>query len=246
MALIWSEHYTVPYFMVNTREEIHLSSLMEILIMASEHQTEALGVGEDKTHAHGVGWVITQYHMTFTRLPKVGDKLELRTAASSRNRFFCYREFWVLDDQGTELAHVTATFVMMSFSTRKMVPIIDELVAPFHTKEEKTVLKFPRINKMDYTGALMKPYRVRYQDIDSNHHVNNVHYFDWMIDTLPLDFVLHHALTQVDIRYEREIQYGDTAESLYLADPEDALATHHLIRHNDEMNTEAILHWAED
>ncbi|KRL08496.1 acyl-[acyl-carrier-protein] thioesterase [Schleiferilactobacillus perolens] len=246
MALVWSEKYTIPYFQVNTREEMHLSSLLNVLVMASEHQTEALGVGEDKTHAHGVGWVITQYHMAFQRMPKVGDQVELRTAATSRNRFFCYRDFWVMDDAGQEMVHITATFVMMSFATRKMVPIIDELVAPFHTAEEKKVLKFPRITKMDYTGAPAKPYRVRYQDIDSNHHVNNVHYFDWMIDTLPLDFILHHRLVQVDIRYEREIQYGDTAESLYLSDTENPLITHHLIRHDGETNTEAIYHWEED
>ncbi|ERL66309.1 acyl-[acyl-carrier-protein] thioesterase [Schleiferilactobacillus shenzhenensis] len=246
MALVWSEKYTIPYFMVNTREEIHLSSLLDILVMASEHQTDSMGVGEDKMHALDVGWVITQYHMVFTRLPQLDETVTLSTSATSRNRFFCYRDFWVHDAADNELAHITATFVMMSFSTRKMVPIIEEMVAPFHTKNEKTVLKFPRINKMDYTGVTPKSYRVRYQDIDSNHHVNNVHYFDWMIDTLPLDFILHHALKQVDIRYEREIQYGDTAESLCVPDPDDALMTHHLIRHNGEMNTEAIMHWAED
>ena len=33
-------------------------------------------------------------------------------------------------------------------------------------------------------------FKVRYGDIDSNMHVNNVKYVEWAIESLPLDIVL--------------------------------------------------------
>ena len=38
----------------------------------------------------------------------------------------------------------------------------------------------------------MLPYRVRFYDIDSNQHVNNAMYFNWIIDVLGYDFLTTH------------------------------------------------------
>ena len=37
-------------------------------------------------------------------------------------------------------------------------------------------------------------FKVRYGDIDSNMHVNNVRYVEWAIESLPLDIVLNYEI----------------------------------------------------
>ena len=125
--------------------------------------------------------------MTINRMPKVDEKVRIVTEAESYNRYFCYRNFWLYDEAGNECVFVQSIFVMMSYETRSMVPVVPEIMAPFESMAIKGSKRFPRIKKIDSEKASQKEYRVRYFDIDGNQHVNNVHYFEWMLDALDYD-----------------------------------------------------------
>ena len=55
-----------------------------------------------------------------------------------------------------------------------------------------------------------KSFDVRYSDIDTNMHVNNVKYVSWALETVPKDIVLNYELKNVKVTYEKETTYGET------------------------------------
>ncbi|KRN27423.1 oleoyl-[acyl-carrier protein] thioesterase [Lactobacillus selangorensis] len=242
-GLKYREQYRIPYFEADATGEMTLSSMINVMVLVSDHQSDALGVGLAVMNAHDVGWVITQYHMNITRFPKVDEVVTVTTEATSYNKYFCYRHFWMHDSDGNELASVAGTFVMMSFKTRRMVKVIPEIIQAYQSDEINGVEKFPRIPHLDAKKSTGKNYRVRYFDIDSNRHVNNVHYFDWMLDALRRDFLLTHNVKTLDIRYEREIHYGETTQSQ--VEFADSLRTLHRIQTGDTTNAEAQIEWAD-
>ena len=83
----YSENYQIPYFETDIKGELTLASLVNILILASEHQLNALNVGEATMHALNLGWVVTQYQMKITRMPKVDEKVRIVTEAESYNKY---------------------------------------------------------------------------------------------------------------------------------------------------------------
>lgn len=236
----------VPFYEVNTLNEWHLSAMLNGLLAASDTQLDLNHAGDEVMHALGLGWVITQYHFDIKRFPKSKEPVQLSSWADSYNKFFAYREYRLDDAQGNELVHINSSWVMMSFKTRGMVHIVPEIVDRMAAEPIKSIKKFQRIPKKDYSQAQHKSYRVRYFDIDANQHVNNVHYFDWMLDTLDMDFLTKYAIDTVDIRYEREIPYGATAESYVLLEPDadqQGVTTYHAIKTEDEVHTECQFHW---
>jgi medium-chain acyl-[acyl-carrier-protein] hydrolase len=80
-------------------------------------------------------------------------------------------------------------------------------------------------SRNDYT----KIFDVRYTDIDTNRHVNNVKYIDWAIETLPLDIVQNHTLKGLMVTYKKETTYGATIKSCTEANLTEGKA---LCRHN--------------
>ncbi len=236
----------VPFYEVNTLNEWHLSSLLNGLLTVSDAQLDLLEAGDAVMHAKGLGWVITQYHFDIKRFPKSKEPIVMSSWANSYNKFFSYRDYQLDDAQGNELVHLDSSWVMMSFETRGMVRVDPEVVKNVQATEIRSIKKFKRLPKKDYSQAKHKPYRVRYFDIDGNQHVNNVHYFDWMIDVLDLAFIEKYAIDTVDIRYEREIHYGQTAESYVLTEPDEdgqGVTTYHAIKTGDEVHTECQMHW---
>lgn len=238
----YSETFTVPFYECDPAGTLHLSALMNHLVLCSEQQLTALDAGPEFMLGLGLGWVTTQYQIEITRLPQLHEHVRVVTRATQYNKFFCYRDFWLYDDQDHELAFVRSIWVVISFASRRMVQLPEELTSKISSEFKSEVVRFPKIPKItwDEKTALNKIFRVRYFDIDTNHHVNNAHYFDWMLDSLPLDFLKSHTVKSMSIKYDNEVTYGDEIVSrAALID----LTSHHQILNGKQLASEAIITW---
>ncbi|MFC6180385.1 acyl-[acyl-carrier-protein] thioesterase [Lactiplantibacillus daowaiensis] len=246
-ASVYTEQHRITYYECDRTGRATLSTLINIVILASQDQSNALGLTTEFVQGHGVGWVVTQYSMAITRMPHLDETVTLAVRGSAYNPYFAFREFWVRDADGETLAYITSIWVTMSQTTRRIVKLDEDLVTPYHSEMVKRIPRLPRPISFEATDAtISKPYQVRFFDIDPNRHVNNAHYFDWLLDTLPADFLLQHDLIHVDVRYENEVQYGHTvtAEVNVLPTNDDGtVTTSHRIRVADEKCCEVTIQW---
>lgn len=246
-ASLYSEQHRITYYECDRTGRATLTTLIDIAVLASEDQSDALGLTTDFVQGHGVGWVVTQYAMDITRMPRQDEVVTITVRGSAYNPYFAYREFWIRDADGQQLAYITSIWVLMSQKTRRIVKIMPELVAPYQSEAVKRIPRLPRPISFEKTAdTITKPYHVRFFDIDPNRHVNNAHYFDWLVDTLPADFLLQHDLVHIDVRYENEVKYGQTVmahANILSSDQADQVTTSHLIEVGDEKCCEVTIQW---
>lgn len=235
--------HRVVYYEADDTGHLTLAMLMDLFVLVSEDQNNALGLTTDFVQAHGVGWVVTQYHIQVTALPKIGDQVTLKTRATAYNKYFAYREYWLMDVNGNELAYAEGIWVTMSYATRKITAIPAEVMAPYQSEASVRLPRLPRPARLTEDASLVdKPYTVRYFDIDENGHVNNAHYFDWMLDVLPADFLRTHQPTDIRIRYENEVKYGQPVMSRCVA-PTAELVSQHMVNSGDVLAASATIQW---
>lgn len=210
----FTEPHRIVYYEADDTGHLTMAMLINLLVLVSDDQSNELGMNTAFVNSLGVGWVVTQYHLQVTRRPQTGETVTLKTKATAYNRYFAYREYWILDEQGNQLAYAEGIWVTMSYATRKIATIPAELMTAYESEETKRLPRLPRPERLDETAPMLtKPYTVRYFDIDNNQHVNNAHYFDWLLDTLPADFLRQHEPVDVRIRFENEVQYGHQVAS---------------------------------
>ena len=53
-----------------------------------------------------------------------------------------------------------------------------------------------------------KIYNIEHTHIDSNKHVNNVKYMEWVIDSMPLEIIENYKINKLKVKFEKEVQYG--------------------------------------
>lgn len=242
--------HQVTYYECDPRGSLTLGMLINLVVLASGAQADTLGVGTEMTKQAGGGWVITNYEIAVTAYPHIGDTIILGTRATSYNKYFAFREFWLKNEAGEELAHIKGIFVFMNLTTRKMVPIPDVVIEPYHSAPVKRIPRLQRPDELTSDQiAMQKDYQVRYFDIDSNLHVNNAHYFDWMLDVLGADFLKTHTLTKMTIKYEREVRYGDLVQSetsTPTSTDDGQVVTNHQILVAGELHAQANCWWNEN
>ena len=56
---------------------------------------------------------------------------------------------------------------------------------------------------------LSKSFTVGWYDLDFNHHLNNVFYLQWILETVPDELLQNAVLDQIDIIYKMECQWKE-------------------------------------
>lgn len=222
-----------------------LSMLMSMMTMVSDAHSIFMGLDRQKVEQSGGAWVVISYegHLS-AKQPRYGDQVILGTRATASNAFFALREFWMDDLHHHHYAHIKALFVMMNLQKRRLMKIPDELLAPFESPVQKRLDKPKKPGKLsgDFTS---QQYRVRYYDIDVNHHVNNARYFDWLTDPLGAVFLRHHQPVAFTIQYQNEVQENATVESRLARIQDDGTTTsQHEVWSGGECCTSAEITWA--
>lgn len=247
-ADIFSEKHQILFYETDRTRQVTPGMLVNILMLASQDQSDTLGITSQKIHAQDLGWVVTQHLLTIERLPRLKEQVVIKTQATAYNHYFCYRDFWLEDLAGHTLAKMHSIFILMDQQKRKITKVPDELVAPYGSDYTAKVERIAEPEKFDAAKtAQSKDYRVRFMDIDANQHVNNVHYFDWIVDSLPEDFLITHQLKQMNIRYKREVHYGELVtskvdEPITAADS-GMLITHHQVSVGQQESCRAQCLW---
>ena len=202
------------------------------MMQVSEHQLSQGGAGTDDLVKRGLGWVVTQYHFEIKDLPKPGDQVILSTEASGYNRFFEYRDFGVSTQDGKPLVTVKSQWVMLDLKKRHMVPADTKMMEDWGAPLLKKMPRFPRLRpQTEYEQK--RSYRARYDDLDTNHHVTNSHYFSWFVDMLDRNFLKEHIVTAIDIKFDKEVHYGESINSCMDLVQYDIIITSHAIEAED-------------
>lgn len=241
--------YQLAYFDCDYTGHLSMEMMLMLMILASEKQNESLGFGLKETQKFGGGWVILDYEGHLNgELPKDREKILVGTKIKAYNRFFVVREFWLENAEGKRVADMDGLFTFMDLKKRKMAPIPAAIMAPY---EQEETIRLTRPQSPDKVAPnedwVSQQYHARYADIDSNGHVNNARYVEWLLDTLPVGFLKNHRLTAFRLNYRGEVRPRAVVTSLLgpITTKDGRLTSQHLIQVDGQTHASATCEWQE-
>ncbi|QNQ81438.1 acyl-[acyl-carrier-protein] thioesterase [Lactobacillus sp. PV034] len=235
--------HTVTFSDADEQGRIKLSTLVSYMMETSNRQLAQGNASVEAFIKRGIGWVVLDYHFEIERLPKANETVTFSADVAGYNRFFAYRDFNVTDEAGHEIITVHSQWVILDLKERKIKEADPKLMASFNNYELKKMPRFKRVRPLkDYEEKYDQKYQVRYYDLDTNHHMTNTKYFDWIVDSLPRDFLNNHQPKILDICFKKEIHYGQDAVSHVKLDTEKLTSKHEIV-HGDDIATLAEITW---
>ena len=141
MGLTYQMKMKIPFDMADMNGHIKLPDVILLSLQVSGMQSIELGVSDKAIlENYNLVWIITDYDIEVARLPHFAEEITIETEALSYNRLFCYRRFTIYDEEGWELIHMMATFVLMDRDSRKVHAVEPEIVAPYQSEFSKMAL----------------------------------------------------------------------------------------------------------
>jgi len=208
--------FVVHYHEVNPEEQATPLTLLYYLEDAAIAHSESIGNGVAQVKAEGLAWILNRWHLQMDRYPNLGEKVIIETWPSSFERFYGRREFLIRTMDQAVIGRATSLWILFNIATKRPSRIRSEFGEAYGLDPLRAIDDpFDPLQAIE-TGTKVgegaeeddQKFLVRRSDIDTNGHVNNANYLQWMLEVVPEDIYHNHHLASLEIQYKKETTYG--------------------------------------
>jgi len=230
----WEDEYSISFDEVDTKNEGFVPVLWSFMQETAWHHADHLRLGYSDLKEHQYFWVLSRLSIQMEEYPQWGDQIKVKTWLAGIGRLFALRHFSLADSKGKVIGTAKSAWLVLDLKNRKPQRIgpvfkhIQHLLEDHLPAEEPEKIPPPAHPKME------KSYTVRYSDIDMHHHVNNIKYIEWILDSFPFEMNQTHQIHTFEINFLAESSCGD-AITIHSETLQESPLTflHHVIRKDD-------------
>jgi acyl-ACP thioesterase len=160
----------------------------------------------------GLAWVLSRMKIEMFEYPGWQDSLTIRTWCRGTKGLFVYRDYEIIDKNAKIIGKASSAWLIIDIERRRplrpdaylaehdynfvkdKISISEELSSLKEVKDEELIFSLP----------------IRYSDVDMNHHVNNVKYARWQLDSLPNERISKEDIKGFEINFLHETKLGES------------------------------------
>ena len=205
---VWHESHEVSWEDTTVDNHLSITALDRDLLQAAVNHAEHLGFGFTNTSKEDLSWVLFRINIQISRLPSWKENYTVITWPSRVGALTAFREFEVVDKEGTPLAAATSEWSVINLKTRRPRRM-SSLPHLFDHLTERIVLDRPFF-KLDPKTEFEELFSVtvRYSDLDMNGHANAGKYFEWLSDAI-YEMYGSNRVSFISFNYFQECLAGD-------------------------------------
>ncbi len=163
----------------------------------------------------GLSWVLHRMKIKVIRWPKIAENITIETNPSGLERVFVFRDFRVYDHAGNLLITASSTWLVFDTNKRSLSTPANHFQAIFEPYRNLTFLpratqKFEFVRSETFVKKLVT---ARQNEIDTNAHVNNSVYFQWLLEPLSAEFLDACMCEEAEIQFKKECRLDDVVFS---------------------------------
>ncbi len=235
--------YPIRSYECDKNGHLRLITLLNIFQDAADCHANEMGLGYDFCRSKGLAWVGANYHIRINRLPRWHETVKIITWPCEERRLGAVRDFRVEDEQGNIIITAASQWILIDFEKKRPVSLREHLPEYRIIPERALETDFAKIPEPLQVSKL-STFKVRYDDIDINKHVNNAVYPLWATEAVDEDFRLSHIPQELEITFKKEGHFGELIET---ATAMDGLISLHIIRAKEDGRELARIriHWTD-
>lgn len=204
---VYEESYRIPASETDVFGGWKYSAIFSHMQTLGERHAQQLQVGIDMLLQRGVAWVVARVKIEMYRRPRADEVIHLKTWPGTPLKCIFPRYYWFETNDGEELGKAVTVWSLLDLEKREIIIQTAPYVKDYpHVFEGNPLLPVPTHIILDQLEHEVV-HQPTYSDLDSNQHVNNARYLEWVFD------LLHHKA--LDPRNPRAVQLNFTHEILH-------------------------------
>jgi len=214
---IFTYNYRIKYSDIGTDNKITLKAFVDILQEAAISHSDQAGYGVNDIHNTHLAWLLLNWKVEIKKYPILNDNITVKTWPRIFDKLYSYRDFEVYDENNTLIAVASSKWFAIDTENKKIRKLTPQITEAYGGTIEKQVFEpaFDEKFQVPEEQKLNFNYTIQRRDLDTNNHVNNLHYIDFALETLEEDIFNNNCFTNLEIVYKKEIKLKETINCYY-------------------------------
>lgn len=232
---IYTKKYEINYYEVDSHLKCRLSSIIEFIGDVGVQQSEEIGGGMKYLMENNCAWVFYKDDIKIYRYPVFGETISITTEPVAFKKFYGLRKYTIRDENESIIGEALALFFLIDLTKRRPMRIQKEQYDFYGVDGDvKYDISLGNIEKLE-NEQYSKSFNIRYSDIDSNRHVNNVRYIEWALEAVPLDVLDKYEISSLKVKFEKECKLSESITTSASIEEinENNLKSYHIIKNGD-------------
>jgi medium-chain acyl-[acyl-carrier-protein] hydrolase len=210
----FEKQFELRYFEMNKFGEASSTAILTLLEETAADHCYSINRSLFDLEKQNIGWVLLSGIMEMDHYPHYKEKIVIRTWLSKYSTIKGFRENIIYNEQGRIIGRAKGLWVFFDIDRRRPIQIPDDIKDKWSYINEECINHdiTKKIEIID-SSTHIKKFKINRFDVDTNLHVNNIRYLQWLIESIPEDIIDNFYLHSIDGRFIAEAQLGDTIMS---------------------------------
>jgi acyl-ACP thioesterase len=206
---LFVKEYEIRYQDVNDRQEATPVAVLNFVEETAADHCAHIGMNVFELQKKGIGWILYAGCFHMDHYPRYREKIKIATWISKFKCFSGDREYRVLSEDNRFYGGFRGRWLYFDLNKRKPIPIDQIYHEQWSIRNERAIdceiiPNKNRIEKPDFR----KSFAIQRYDIDSNNHVNNVRYMQWLLESIPDEFYNKARMEYIQGTFLKETFYN--------------------------------------
>lgn len=207
-----SRKFYVGYSDVDSQNKCRLSRILDLCQNVATIHSDGLGYGTKGMMDRDLAWLVTSMKVRILKYPIADREVECRTWSRGLKGVLAQRDYEILDADGNALVLADSQWALFDLKEQKLTRVTQEMQDAYDILERNVFEGEERNHLRDNDIIeIEKEFEIGKRDIDTNHHLNNARYFDYIIEVLPEDYEVH----EFECAYKKQIKYKEKVNVSY-------------------------------
>lgn len=212
MQKLFEEKKTVSTYDSDFLMKLKISSVFNYMQDTAAANADQLGLGYEHLMPLELAWVLSWVKVEIDDYPVYGQELLLNTWPKCSYKLYSMRDFRIKDYNEKILCRATTAWLPINIKTKRVTGI-QNLPAPIpYNPDLIGVQELPSKIILPSAKQVLYTKKFRYNDLDINHHVNNVKYVEMVLDCFTPEYYSKYQVKNFTISFSSESFYDDEIE----------------------------------
>lgn len=214
MENYFEKQFELRYFEMNKFGEASSTAILTLLEETAADHCYSINQSLFDLEKQNIGWVLLSGIMEMDSYPGYKEKIVIRTWLSKYSTIKGFRENIIYNEQGRIIGRAKGLWVFFDIDRRRPIQIPEIIKEKWSFFPEECINHdiTKKIEVIDSSNHIKK-FKINRFDVDTNLHVNNIRYLQWLVESIPDDIIDNYYLHSIDGRFIAEAQLGDTIMS---------------------------------
>jgi len=206
--------FDIKTYELDPRKRIPLGILYGYLQEAADMHATSLGFDSGTMLQKNLVWMLLRVHLRLDGGLVQRQVIEVETWPSKLESRFAHRDYRIYrTGEARPFGVATSTWILIDLTKNRPAVMTEFFPPEYHRGAERAHdLSAPSLGaKAPVISERIFP--VRRSDIDLNGHVNNLHYVEWLAESVPYEVWDDHTVCELYVEFKKQVRFGETVTS---------------------------------